>query len=806
MAKSYVSPGVFANEIDASFLGQAVSDIGGAFIGTTQQGPAFVPVTVTTFDEFKEIFGGLDEDHKMAYAAKAYLKNAPVLNVVRVLGASGMTDNTGATITPGYTAQSVWGVIAVSGSNVVANPSDAYLMATLELSSAYQFIVNDLSDDLFDLRVSGSSGYVVSTTASFLTSSDYYVKKVLNTDPTTFTTAGYYLRDVFDYNLLKLGRSSTGTPGAAVYTSASLSTMTAFTFGHMSASTPWIKSQLFGGATEYNLFRVHTKGHGEAENGRFKLSIRDVKLSPVPAVNPYGTFTLELRDFDDGDTSPVVVESFTNLSLNPADRNYILKQIGNQYLEYDNSSTMKKMVLRGDYESKSRFVWIEMTTGSLPAEALPWGFRGLSKPNLSLASGSVTSSFSQIPYVDGLRDKTTDANYDERFYWGVEFSLSGSVKGRLSRYPTMTGSDVDFSLRLVSGSSLNSFDYNSANPTTSQKVPGDANSHTVLEPDYAKFTVPFAGGFDGWDRRVELPLDNDTQLTAQTQIGVQALRQAVDVVRDPDFIDINLLAIPGVYSDQVVEYALSKVENRGDAFYVMDISGSTVSQVVSEVKSRGFNSNYAGVYYPGAKVVDNDNGGQIVTVPASVLAVGAIAYNDRVAFPWFAPAGLNRGGLNVDTIGFNIAAPTDFLTRENKDTLYDNRINPVAQFPGVTGLTIWGQKTLQVKASALDRINVRRLMIKAKKLIASATRFLVFEPNNASTYTRFKSIVNPILQDIQLKNGLELFQVVMDSSTNTPDLIDRNIMKGVIKLVPTRSAEFIVVDFVINRSGASFEE
>jgi phage tail sheath protein FI len=182
-----------------------------------------------------------------------------------------------------------------------------------------------------------------------------------------------------------------------------------------------------------------------------------------------------------------------------------------------------------------------------------------------------------------------------------------------------------------------------------------------------------------------------------------------------------------------------------------------------------------------------------------------MAYSDRVAFPWFAPAGLNRGGLNRDSIGFDVLMPVERLTAENRDDLYENRINPIASFPG-QGHVIWGQKTLQLKSSALDRINVRRLMIKAKKLIASAVKFLVFEPNNAATQTRFRQLVNPILADIQQKQGLEHFRVVMDETTNTPDLIDRNIMAGKIFLVPTRAAEFISLDFVISPSGATFED
>jgi phage tail sheath protein FI len=368
----------------------------------------------------------------------------------------------------------------------------------------------------------------------------------------------------------------------------------------------------------------------------------------------------------------------------------------------------------------------------------------------------------------------------------------------------MTGSDADFSLTLVSGSAISNLVYNASN-TDSRKSPGTTTTNLLLEPALAKFTVPIAFGYDGFDVRVANPIANETQLASISQLGTQALRQAVDIIADPDFIDINMLAIPGVYSSKVVDYAINKIEDRADAFYVIDVSGSTVTAVVQEVQGRGFDTNYASVYYPSIRVNDDVNG-VVKTLPASIPAIGVIAFSDRVSYPWFAPAGLNRAGLSRDTIGFDVLSITDQLKADERDTLYENRINPIARFPDVPQGVVWGQKTLQLKSSALDRINVRRLMIRAKKLIASAIKFLVFEPNNPQTQTRFRQLVNPILGDIQQKQGLTQFKVVMDETTNTPDLIDRNILAGKIFLVPTRSAEFISVDFVISKTGATFSE
>jgi phage tail sheath protein FI len=181
------------------------------------------------------------------------------------------------------------------------------------------------------------------------------------------------------------------------------------------------------------------------------------------------------------------------------------------------------------------------------------------------------------------------------------------------------------------------------------------------------------------------------------------------------------------------------------------------------------------------------------------MVAGVYAFNDRVAHPWFAPAGLNRGTIDVALFAERK------LTNESRDNLYDANINPIATFPG-QGVTVFGQKTLQKKASALDRINVRRLLINVKKFIASSSRFLVFEQNTQATRQRFLGIVNPFLENVQSQSGLSAFRVVMDDTNNTPDVVDRNQLVGQLFLQPTRTAEFVVLDFTIQPTGASFPE
>jgi len=222
---------------------------------------------------------------------------------------------------------------------------------------------------------------------------------------------------------------------------------------------------------------------------------------------------------------------------------------------------------------------------------------------------------------------------------------------------------------------------------------------------------------------------------------------------------------------------------------------STVDGVITTAKA--FDTNYGAVYFPSVRILDQDNN-KFIWVPASVAAFGAYSFNDKVGQPWFAPAGLNRGVLNV-------FEARKRLTQTSRDTLYLGKVNAIATFAG-QGIVIWGQKTLQARASALDRVNVRRLLITARKLIASTAKYFVFEPNNGLTRSNIVNAINPILEKIQKNQGIEKFKVVCDDSNNTPDTIDRNILIGDIWLQPTRTAEMFIFNFNITRTGVVFAE
>ena len=330
----------------------------------------------------------------------------------------------------------------------------------------------------------------------------------------------------------------------------------------------------------------------------------------------------------------------------------------------------------------------------------------------------------------------------------------------------------------------------------------------------------FGGGSDGYNWRENpysgstgesLKFTQGTDITDQYAQGLnmvsasQDYKDAISLLCNPDQYDLNLLLTPGVvyntgYTNQnaIINHAIEKVEKRADCFYIFDSSLADGTIATQTSNADNFDTSYAATYYPWVRVADGATGG-MVWVPPSVAMAGVYAFNDKVSHPWFAPAGLNRGGIDSAIQAYRK------LNHSNRDTLYENKVNPIATFPG-QGVCAWGQKTLQSKSSALDRINVRRLLIKVKKFIASSSKFLVFENNTTALRKRFLNMVTPYLEQVQSQSGLTAFKVVMDESNNTPDTIDRNILYGQLFLQPTRTAEFIILDFTVQSTGATFPE
>jgi hypothetical protein len=274
---------------------------------------------------------------------------------------------------------------------------------------------------------------------------------------------------------------------------------------------------------------------------------------------------------------------------------------------------------------------------------------------------------------------------------------------------------------------------------------------------------------------------------------------AIALLANVDEYKYNVITAPGLIQQHQATQVNAIVNNtigRGDAIAIVDLReyGSQVSQVITQAAA--FDSSYAATYWPWLQTID-PNTGEAVWIPASTMLPGVYAFTDASSDPWFAPAGITRGGLG------QVIRAERKLTASNRDELYEANVNPIATFPG-SGVTVFGQKTLQKRASALDRVNVRRLLIALKSFIGQVAEGLVFEQNTAATRNNFLSQVNPYLESVQQRQGLYAFKVVMDETNNTADVVDRNELVGQIFLQPTRTAEFIVLDFNVLPTGAVF--
>jgi hypothetical protein len=471
----------------------------------------------------------------------------------------------------------------------------------------------------------------------------------------------------------------------------------------------------------------------------------------------------------------------------------------------------------------------------------PWNYTAsFNFPSLPLRSNGTEGS-SPDPYraYYGLRPKlSTTSNQNDPDYCDY-----------LRRLPTgadsfTPGADYEHSFifsidDLVINTSNNTVTYTSGSwsetsndSTTSFTSPsnGTANQNgtfaELLDLNVRQFLLPLYGGFEGFDITEKEPYRDD--LISATRNDTTdpihfTLNKALDSVRDPEVVPANLIMMPGIRKPSITDRMIAIADERKDVLAIVDIENDykpiaerttsdtestslgAVQSAVSSVKTRNLNSSYACAFYPWVQLSDNLNGSQLVWVPPSVAAVGAFGRSQAQSDVWFAPAGFNRGGLGSlgGSRGPRVVQARQRLDSGERDKLYEVNINPIATFPA-EGLVIFGQKTLQADASALDRINVRRLLIYLKSEISDVARSLLFDNNIPSTWARFTSQVNPILADVKARYGLTDYKLILDDSTTTADLIDRNIMYAKIFIKPARAIEYIVVDFVITRSGADF--
>jgi hypothetical protein len=796
MAERLVSPGVFTNEKDLSFLPAGIANIGAAIVGPTSKGPAFVPTVVNSFDDFTARFGGLSEETYVPYTVKAYLQNAGSVTIVRVLQIKGYSTGYVQIIHSSSLGFKLVGAIVPSAKNTFSDGKDLWTTVTSPTIGAS-------ATGSWAITLSGSGVTTQTISGSTLGTSNISLDKILTTSVKS-TKNGYlyvYFKEFLD--------STIGVSGSIEFVGGTTSgrslNLSGSVYGtYAPASTPWVTSQNIAGQSPTPLFRFTTTGDGTDTNTAYKIGIINNTLPGDNPASPYGLFTVVIRAYSDTDQKPVVLESYSNCSLDPDSSNYIARKIGNKYYEVDQTSG--EISQKGDYDNVSKYVYVEVDSdvaakGVVPS-LKPFGFQGMSQTLIGPYSLPTASFIKSSPTINNL--------YNKKVYYGWNFT---SVDNANYIKPIPSGSNV------IADSNFNlddSFVHPSASKTDSNSTftGGVSISGSTFKgldvQNILKFSVPFQGGFDGMDPALTKKVGSaiiDTNVfgfdcSVQGTPGSDAYIKALNALGNGDQYDINLLVVPGpTIADHpvVLNNAVEVAEDRGDTFVIADpvVQGQSLGAAISAISDSGIDSSYVATYWPWVKILDTDKN-KPIWVPPSVVIPGVLAYNDTVAYEWFAPAGLNRGGI---TSAIDIETKLSFTQRDN---LYENRINPIATFPN-QGICVWGQKTLQAKPSALDRINVRRLLIALKKFIASSTRYLVFENNTTQTRQKFINIVNPYLTTVQQRQGLYAFRVVMDETNNTPDVIDRNILYGQIYIQPAKAAEFIVIDFNILPTGATFD-
>ena len=352
-----------------------------------------------------------------------------------------------------------------------------------------------------------------------------------------------------------------------------------------------------------------------------------------------------------------------------------------------------------------------------------------------------------------------------------------------------------FSLDDVSGSATVPV-YVSGSRADATSFRGTGSIDTLLDASVNSFTLPLVGGTDGLDITEPEPFANRliSGLSEQDSYELYSVRKAIDMLRDPDVVEHNVVAAPGLSDPLVTDYLVDMAEERKDTLAIIDIENDykprfelTSGQIgtnrtalpdpstaVNTMKTRGFDSSYGAAYYPAVQIRDRGSN-TVLYVPATVAAMSAFGYTERVAEPWFAPAGFNRGGLSDGSTGIVATGVSKRLSSKERDDLYGVNVNPIAQFPQ-EGIVIFGQKTLQASASALDRVNVRRLLIFLKKEISRIANTTLFQPNARDTWAQFLLRARPLLDDVKAKFGLEDYRLILDETTTTPDLIDRNVL------------------------------
>ena len=696
MAETLISPGVFLTENDMSQITQGPIAAGAALIGPTVFGPVNIPTVVTSYSEYKALFGTAFISGGTNYE---YLTSIAALNYFEQGGTSLLITR------------------VVSGSYT---PAIAEIPCGIAGRFASASVAPTFNDGAFFQLTGSSLGrfYVTSSQTQIDSAPNYYV--------VTGSTATLTVRNIANkinslsstFNIIATGSSTN------LFLTSSLIGTIGNSFRFVTASSA---TNLVGGVNPSASFVLETVSVGQgmdnwAGTGSISNQIlpsgsnMNIRWEVVSSNSGSGVFSLIIRRGDDYSNSKTILETWNGLSLDPNQPNYIAAVIGDQTRtvqtdEFGNSY----LQLSGNYRNVSRYVRVKSV--NYPT------------PNYFDGSGTVQSNYTaSMPLVGlGLANG----------------AFSGSLGPIYGCYEK---------------AALNMFE---AIPTvTSVGTNASTNIQGISETDYST---------------------------------------AISLLSNQDAYDFNVLFAPGLNSQNAtstISSLISLSQTRGDNISIVDMTSYGQSMTQATIQAQSYDNSYAAVYWPWVQIRSRETG-KLNFVPASTLMPAIYEYNDKVSAEWFAPAGSNRGKISI------AIKPERSLTLNDRNFLYSGKVNPIAIFP-TDGVVVYGQKTLQAKASALDRVNVRRLLISLKRAIKQISENLVFEPNTTVTRNKFLNQVNPYLEYVQQKQGLYSFQVVMDETNNTPDVIDRNQLVGAIYLQPTKVAEFVQLDFNILPTGATF--
>jgi hypothetical protein len=705
MAETIVSPGVLAIENDQSFITEQPVQAGAAIIGPTVKGKVGIPTLVTTYSDYLNKFGATFLSGSQTYSYLTSISTYNYFNrggtsllVTRVVSGSTITDWTPATSSLIPTSNAATSASVSINLTYISASVAAVGSSSLNINGITLYFTGSTVTNTTNTIYLNTSSFASSTVASYVVTSSAVLAVSSSIAPYS-SSLQFISSSINSPNLILTSTNPNGLAGNLYYY---ISGSTTVYFSGGTNTESFILETLSEGEIMNSVGPTGSNGtllSGSSNNLRWQITSRDINA---------GTFNLVIRQGNDTTTSPSVLETWTNLSLDPFAPNYIERAIGNQLeaVAFDSTTNEYYIQLNGNYANMSRYVRVK-----------------------------------QVNY--------TTPNY---------FDNNGNPKSI----------------------------YTGSIPTSSLGVFGDGKGKNI--------PTGIAGNY--YDK---ISNTNIQGLTAAAYV------ESISLLANQDAYNYNFITTPGLIGDptnfsshySVVQQLVSMVQNRGDAMAVIDIVGYNSNILPVTTNAANFsNTSYAAAYWPWLKTIDPDSGNQ-VWAPASTMIPGVYAFNDSVSFPWFAPAGINRGVIT------NALQTERVLTQGNRDLLYQNNINAIATFPN-TGVVVFGQKTLQKKASALDRVNVRRLLIELKGYISQIADTFVFEQNNAVTRNNFLAVINPYLASVQQQQGLTSFKVVMDESNNPPSVVDQNQLIGQIYLQPTRTAEFIILDFNVLPTGATF--